>query len=69
MPEYRLYIDEVGNPNLGASRTDENNRYLSLTGLIMSLDYLRDVAHPRLEEVKRRHFGKHPDERVTLHRK
>jgi hypothetical protein len=69
VPKFRLYVDEVGNPDLGASRINENNRYLSLTGLIMSLDYVRDVAHPRLEDFKRRYFGEHPDQQVTLHRK
>jgi hypothetical protein len=67
--KHRLYIDEVGNPDLGASRLNENNRYLSLTGLILSLDYVRDVAHPRLEELKKRYFGEHPDQLVALHRK
>jgi len=34
MPDqkYRLYIDEVGNSDLGSSK-DPNHRYLSLTGL------------------------------------
>jgi hypothetical protein len=69
MAKYRLYIDEVGNPDLGASRINENNRYLSLTGLIISLDYVRDVVHPRLEDLKRRFFGEHPDEPIILHRR
>ena len=67
--KFRVYIDEVGNHDLRASRDDENNRYLSLTGLVISLDHVRDVLHPRLTELKRRHFGEHPDEPIILHRK
>lgn len=64
----RYYIDEVGNPDLGASE-DPNHRYLSLTGVIVSLDYVRVTLSPELEALKARHFGCHPDEPVTLHRK
>src|SRR5690242_1879217 len=69
MSKYRLYIDEVGNPDLGASRINDNNRYLSLTGLIISMDYVRDVVHPELEDLKRRYFGEHPDDPIILHRR
>lgn len=65
----RLYIDEVGNHDLRASRENENNRYLSLTGLIISLDYVRDFLHPALESLKRRYFGEHPDDPIILHRR
>ncbi len=33
MTKYRIYIDEVGNPDLGSS-DDPNHRFLSLTGVI-----------------------------------
>lgn len=66
--KYRLYIDEVGNSDLGASQ-DPNHRYLSLTGVIMDLDYVDQVVYPSLEGLKRRYFGSHPDEPVILHRK
>jgi len=69
MGKHRLYIDEVGNHDLRTSRHDENNRFLSLTGLIVSLDYVRDVLHPAIEDLKRRHFGDHPDDPIILHRK
>jgi hypothetical protein len=36
---YRLYIDESGNADLKASQTDSNHRFLSLTGVIIHLDY------------------------------
>ena len=48
---YRLYIDETGNADLKASR-DPNHRYLSLTGLIMDLDHVRDKAAPGFEALK-----------------
>ena len=66
--KYRLYIDEVGNSDVGSSR-NPNHRYLSLTGVIAELDYVRDVLYPDLEELKRRYFGSHPDDPIVLHRK
>src|SRR2546423_6250123 len=69
MAKYRLYVDEVGNSDLAASATNENHRYLSLTGVIVSLDYVADVLHPRLEGLKTRFFGSHPDTPIILHRK
>ncbi|MFZ5813522.1 MAG: DUF3800 domain-containing protein [Thermodesulfobacteriota bacterium] len=61
-------MDEVGNSDLGASE-NENHRYLSLTGVIFRYDYVSNVVHPRLEELKSRHFMSHPDDPVILHRK
>ena len=66
--KYRLYIDEVGNPDLGASQ-DPNHRYLSLTGVILELSYVDQVLHPQLEALKKHLFGSHADEPVVLHRK
>jgi len=66
--KYRLYVDEVGNPNLGASR-NPNNRYLSLTGVILELNYVKTTASPKLEDMKRKYFDSHPDDPVILHRK
>jgi hypothetical protein len=66
--KYRLYIDEVGNPDLRAS-LNPNHRYLSLTGVIVSLDYVGTDLNPRIEDLKRRYFGSHPDDPVILHRK
>lgn len=67
MAKYRLYIDEVGNSDMGAS-FNENHRYLSLTGIIMELEYVRSVLFPQVEELKRRYFHSHPDDPVILHR-
>lgn len=66
--KYRLYTDEVGNSDLGASQ-DPNHRYLSLTGVILDLDYVDRVVFPSVEGLKRKYFGSHPDEPVILHRK
>jgi hypothetical protein len=63
----RLYIDEVGNSDMGASQ-DPNQRYLSLTGVVLDLAYVNNVQHPRLD-LKRRFFHAHVDEPVVLHRK
>ena len=54
-----MYIDEVGN-------TNTNHRYLSLMGLVFEEDYVAEVLHPALEELKRQHFGHHPDMLICL---
>jgi hypothetical protein len=68
MKKYRIYIDEVGNNDL-ASSDNLNHRYLSLTGLIFELSYVKDVVSPTLEKLKQKYFPYHPDEPVILHRK
>lgn len=68
MAKVRMYIDEVGNPDLGNSG-NPNHRFLSLTGVTIDLDYVKDVLHPELENLKKKYFGAHPDEPVVLHRK
>jgi len=66
--KYRLYIDEVGNPDFGSS-INPNHRYLSLTGIILELDYVATTVFPAVEALKRDYFGSHPDEPIILHRK
>ena len=66
--KHRIYIDEVGNPDLRSS-DNPNHRFLSLTGVVVALDYVRSTLHPDLEALKVAHFGSHPDEPVILHRK
>ncbi|MEJ5352648.1 MAG: DUF3800 domain-containing protein [Melioribacteraceae bacterium] len=68
MYKYRIYIDEVGNNDLESSY-NINHRYLSLTGLIFEINYVKDVVTPSLEELKKKYFPYHPDEPVILHRK
>ncbi len=66
--KYRLYIDEVGNSDLQAS-LDPNHRYLSLTGIILELDYVAKIVFPALEKLKQNYFNSHPDEPIIFHRK
>ena len=69
MAKYRMYVDEVGNSDMKASLTNENHRYLSLTGVIVELDYAATTLHPALEDLKTRYFASHPDDPVIFHRK
>jgi hypothetical protein len=65
---YRLYIDEVGNDDLG-SVADERHRYLSLTGVAIHHDDVRQSATPALSQIKANIFHRHdPDDPIVLHR-
>lgn len=66
--KFRLYIDEVGNPGLEAAK-DPRHRYLSLTGIIMELSYVNDIAFERIEDLKRKYFHYHVDEPLIFYRK
>ena len=57
MKKYRIYIDEVGNNDLKSS-DNPNHRYLSLTGLIFELNYVKDMVTPTLEKLKQKYFSK-----------
>ncbi len=65
---YRIYIDEVGNPDLESSN-NPNHRFLSLTGVILDLDHVKGVVHPQMEVLKVSYFHHHPDDPVIFHRK
>ena len=43
--KYRIYIDEVGNPDLESS-DNPNHRFLSLTGIILELSHVESIVHP-----------------------
>ena len=66
--KHRIYIDEVGNPDLESS-DNPNHRFLSLTGVILELDYVRQTLHPEMEQLKAEFFLSHPDEPIIFHRK
>jgi len=66
--KYRIYIDEVGNPDLESS-DNPNHRFLSLTGVILELDHVESIVHPQMETLKAKYFRSHPDEPVIFHRK
>ena len=66
--KYRMYVDEVGNPDLESS-DNPLHRFLSLTGVIIDLDYIRETVFPQMEELKSEYFDSHPDNPVIFHRK
>jgi hypothetical protein len=66
--KFRIYIDEVGNSDLNCSG-NPNHQFLSLTGVILELDYCAKIVQPEMETLKRRFFAYHPDEPVIFHRK
>ena len=66
--KYRIYIDEVGNPDLESS-DNPNHRFLSLTGVILELGYVQRTLYPEMEQLKAKYFHSHPDEPVIFHRK
>lgn len=66
--KYRLYVDEVGNPDLKSSDNQEH-RFLCLTGVAIELDYVDKILYPELEQIKKEFFGSHPDNPIILHRK
>ncbi len=68
MTKFRMYVDEVGNPDLESS-DNPLHRFLSLTGVIMDLQHVRKVVNPQMESLKHRYFAAHPDEPIILHRK
>ena len=48
--KYRIYVDEVGNHDLKNAH-DPNERFLSLTGVIIELDHVKKTVHPELEKL------------------
>jgi hypothetical protein len=69
MSTYRLYIDEIGNSGQKvAYPNNPNDRYLSLTGVIVSSDHSLTRVLPDLDGIKRRYFQRDPDIPVILHR-
>lgn len=66
--KYRMYIDEVGNSDIESSE-NPNHRFLSLTGIILQLDYVREFVYPQMEALKSKYFESHPDDPVIFHRK
>jgi hypothetical protein len=54
---FRLYIDEVGHHNMKSS-SDPNERYLGLTGVIMTIDYAEGNFAKALDEIKKQVFGR-----------
>ncbi len=68
MALYRIYVDEVGNHDL-THVDDPNQRFLSLTGVILQSDYVMGILQPEMDALKRRFFQRDPDEPIVFHRK
>lgn len=68
MALYRVYIDEVGNHDL-THADDPNQRFLSLTGVILESHYTLAVLQPEMQQIKRDFFQRDPDEPIIFHRK
>lgn len=64
-----LFIDEVGNGDLRGSANNDNERYLSLTGLITRLDMYERRFIPEVEAFKREIFGAEVAANVIFHRR
>jgi Protein of unknown function (DUF3800) len=63
---YRLYFDETGTGDLRAHKKDQNQRYLSLTGLVFRQDVHDSTFTTRLSALKRRVFN---TPNIILHRR
>ncbi|MDY6974349.1 MAG: hypothetical protein SV775_18845 [Thermodesulfobacteriota bacterium] len=63
-----MYVDEVGNSD-PASSENPLHRFLSLTGVIVDLNYVSCTLHPQMEQLKSEYFDSHPDDPVIFHRK
>jgi hypothetical protein len=68
MEKYRIYIDETGNSDLESSN-NPNHRFLTLTGVILNLEYVKDILHPEMEKIKTGVLNQHPDNPIIFHRK
>ena len=68
MALYRLYVDEVGTHDL-THADDPNQRFLSLTGVILESNYTLHVLQTEMDQLKRDFFQYDPDEPVIFHRK
>jgi len=65
---YRLYFDETGNGDLGAAKNNPNERYLSLTGIVIRQDFHDKYTTKRLNRLKQDIWGPGGD-KIVLHRR
>lgn len=67
-PKYRLYVDETGNASYPRKETAAvGQRFLALTGIIISEDEYTNVLCPKIDNLKYFLTGDY-DEKFTLHR-
>lgn len=67
VPMYRMYVDETGNADLAAS-SNPDHRFLSLTGVIVSIPHFREYGIPEIQRIKAVILELDPDEWIPLHR-
>jgi Protein of unknown function (DUF3800) len=65
---YRLFFDETGNGDLHAAEKDPNQRYLSLTGIVIRQDIHDRYTTRRLDRMKADIFGR-TQKPIVLHRR
>lgn len=65
---YRLYLDEVGTDGLTNLDVDRH-RFLSLSGVAISLPESRDTLGPSMDRIKASMFDHDPDMPIVFHRK
>jgi hypothetical protein len=65
---YRMYVDEVGTHDL-THVDDPNQRFLSLTGVVLESTYTLHTLQPEMDRIKREFFASDPDEPVIFHRR
>ena len=65
---YRLFFDETGNGDLHAAKKDPNQRYLSVTGVVIRQDIHDRYTTRRLARLKADIFG-HAHQSTVLHRR
>lgn len=66
---FRLFFDETGNGDLHAADKSPNERYLSITGIVIRQDHHDRYVTRRLTRLKADLFGHQPDTPVILHRR
>lgn len=66
---YRLYFDETGNGDLRAYEKDPNQRYLSVTGIVMPQEVHDGPFTAALNALKANVFGSDQAPTIILHRR
>lgn len=66
---FRLFFDETGNGDLHAAEKNPNERYLSLTGVVVRQDHHDGYLTRRLNLLKDNLFKQTPSNPVILHRR
>lgn len=64
-PTLRMYVDENGNYNLREDLSNDSNRYLCLTGIVMRISS-HDLLTQQLDALKIKYFG---TQDIILHRR